>query len=478
MSYKISLSILNLKQLGFMQYISTRDNRTKEGFADVVTQGLAVEGGLYVPETLPSIEPLLADQPELSYQQVAAEVFHHFMQPDFTRTEIEQLVQQAYQGFTSAKITPLEPYIDSWVLELYHGPTFAFKDIALQFLGQVFAQLLSRSGRQVCVLAATSGDTGGAAIAGLTGNERCKTFILYPAGRVSAVQELQMTSAVGDNIFPLELEGSFDDAQAIVKQLFTDGDFGQQVGLTAVNSINWCRIMAQMVYYFFALQQWRSLPANNMQMKPSFVVPTGNFGDVLAGYYAHRCGLPVAHFVVACNENDLLERVYKEGIYCPGLARQTLSPAMDIQVASNFERLLFELADRDSDYVNQKMDALAKHGEYVIEENIMEKFRQLFSVCSISNEQTAEKITSMHQQGIWVDPHTAVGMVAADQVSCVNPICLSTAHPVKFAETMHSLTGEEPELPNSIQQLKQGPIKKFPLRNSVAEVKEFILKHQ
>ncbi|MCO7222993.1 threonine synthase [Pleionea sp. CnH1-48] len=455
-----------------MKYISTRNKHKQASFSDAVLQGLADDGGLYVPQHFPQLWDSELPNQWPGYTSFANQAFSHFMQEDFSSAQIEALTASAYQGFSTPTVTPVESYGRYQVLELFHGPTLAFKDIALQFLGQVFSQLLEQEQRSISVLAATSGDTGGAAIAGLSNLSHCQVFVLYPDQRVSEVQELQMTAGVADNIFPLVLKGSFDDAQAIVKQLFSDPEFNQQVALGAVNSINWCRIMAQMIYYFSAACQVSRV--DNL----SFAVPTGNFGDVLAGYYAHRSGLPVKQFIVACNENDLLARLYTDGVYAPGLSRATLSPAMDIQVASNFERLLFELADRDCEYVNAKMKQLAERGEYRLEPELMDRFRELFVVYSVSDEQTRDKMRELSQLGCPVDPHTAVGLVAADHCGDESTVCLSTAHPVKFEETLVEVCQSPIELPTSVAQLKNKPQVRYPIENDIRQVREFILQHQ
>ncbi len=451
-----------------MRYISTRSHSNCISFSDVTLQGLAKDGGLYVPKEIPELASRLGDS--VQYRAICDLVFSHFMSPEFSSSEVSALVESSYANFDVDDVVALVDYPGARVLELFHGPTLAFKDIALQFLGRVFSSLLSRQHKALTVLGATSGDTGGAAIAGLAGIEHCQVYMLFPKGRISQVQELQMVAGVADNIYPLEVDGSFDDAQRIVKQLFSDAAFNQSHGLTAVNSINWCRIMAQMVYYFYAFQQDSSKQGSGV----SFSVPTGNFGDVLAGYYAYRSGLPVNKLIVACNRNDLLARVYREGVFRPSESQLTLSPAMDIQLASNFERLLFELADRDSDYIVSKMEALASHGEFTIEAEIMDKLRELFEVYSISDEQTSSKMKQMADQGVMVDPHTAVGLCAADLSTQQNVICLSTAHPVKFAETIKQYTGQSVPYPSAIEALKSAPQKRFSLPCSTSAVRNFI----
>ncbi|WP_144393416.1 threonine synthase [Pleionea sediminis] len=453
-----------------MRYISSRNHNQSFSFKAVVQQGLAEDGGLFVPEILPDLGEVSAHN--AGYQALASSIFSYFMAPDFTSEEVELLVSQSYQTFDSNNIVELERYDNHWVLELFHGPTLAFKDVALQFLGRVLHSLLERGNQNLTVVGATSGDTGGAAIAGLSGIDRCRVFMFYPKGRVSKVQELQMTCGVGDNVYPIELNSSFDEAQSLVKALFSDREFNQRHNLTAVNSINWCRIMAQMVYYFYAVSQYKQ--KTSLATSVSFSVPTGNFGDVLAGYYAHRCGLPVNKFIVACNSNDLLARVYNEGVFRPAESHLTLSPAMDIQVASNFERLLFELSGRNSDYIQSKMLQLKQQGEFAIEPEMMERLREKFEVYAISDEETGNKMRELADKGLLVDPHTAVGICAEERSSCENVICLSTAHPVKFSETIETYTGKAVTMPESITKLHSKPKKSFTLPSDLRLIREFI----
>ncbi len=458
-----------------MNYLSTRNSQIKYSFADATLKGLAPEGGLFVPEMLPDFTGLVTGG--FDYRASAEMVFAPFVAPCFDADALKELIEEAYQDFDVDEVVQLKNYGDYRVLELFHGPTLAFKDIALQLLGKILGRLLS--GREaVTVIGATSGDTGGAAIAALDGLPQCQVFMLFPKGRVSAVQELQMTAGVASNIFPIAIDGSFDDAQALVKQLFADPEVNQRFNLTTVNSINWCRIMAQMVYYFFAMNKLKS--ENTSLNSASFVVPTGNFGDVLAGFYAQKCGLPVNRLVVACNENDLLARTYHTGVYQPLNSRLTLSPAMDIQVASNFERLLFELSGRDCDYVAHKMKELKESGKFVLEKEIHGQFQNLFDAYAISDKDTVRKMKEMAEQNILVDPHTAVGLCAAEfyrQSSFADQdalITLSTAHPVKFADTLKENIGYSPEWPDRLLALKELPKRILNCSNHYSELQPLI----
>ncbi len=460
-----------------MNYLSTRSNQNTYDFTEVTLKGLGPEGGLFVPESFPMLEGAVT-QKRLSYCELAESVFEPFVSPCIDRFRLKELVRSAYQSFDIPDVVTLQDYDGDRVLELFHGPTLAFKDIALQFLGKVFGYLLSNQ-KAITVVGATSGDTGGAAIAALDGIPHCQIFMLYPKGRVSEVQELQMTAGVAENVFPIAIDGSFDDAQALVKQLFADAELNARFNLTTVNSINWCRVMAQMTYYFYASQLLRN--QNSESTLSTFVVPTGNFGDVLAGYYAYRSGLPVERLVVACNENDLLARTYHSGVYQPRSSRVTLSPAMDIQIASNFERLLFELSGRDCEYVKAKMGQLQEEGKFVLETDIMEKFRALFDVYAISDKDTAYKMQQLAQQGFLVDPHTAVGLCAAERyrkasaTTQLNTVTLSTAHPIKFADTLVNTTGVKPPMPPKLVELFKAPTKVFNCSNQLSEIKSLIL---
>jgi threonine synthase len=459
-----------------MKYLSTRNKQKTFDFAQVTLMGLAPDGGLFVPAELPNFEHFLTQ--ELNYSSLAERVFQPFVTPVLNSSDLYSLVANAYQVFDCDNVVNLARYGEHWVLELFHGPTLAFKDIALQFLGRVLGHLLVDH-QSVTVIGATSGDTGGSAIAALTGLPNCQVFMLYPFGRVSEVQALQMTRGVGDNVFPIAIDGSFDDAQALVKQAFSDPLINRRLNLTTVNSINWCRIMAQMVYYFYTVIGLKQ--TNASQLPISFAVPTGNFGDVLAGYYAMRCGLPVARLIVACNENDLLARTYHTGVYQPRESRQTLSPAMDIQIASNFERLLFELSGRDDEYVTYKMRQLKDDGKFTLEENILREFRNLFDVYRISDEQTKHKMKQLAEMNQLVDPHTAVGLCAAERyisshhIPTETVITLATAHPVKFANTCLEVIGKAPDWPEKLKALNTMPERVFHSSNDYSDIQSLIL---
>ena len=414
------------------RFVSTRGNAPAVGFSDALLAGLAPDGGLYMPEAWPRI-----DVPAGSYQDAAFAVLRAFV--DFGDGELRADIDAAYAGFDDPRIAPLVPLGEGrFLLELFHGPTLAFKDIAMQVLGRLFARALARRGGRATILAATSGDTGSAAIAALGGLPNIEVFVMHPRGRVSEVQRRQMTTSTHANVHNIALEGSFDDAQRIVKALFADTAFAEAVSLTAVNSINFARIVAQSVYYF------TSGPA-------TFVVPTGNFGDVFAGEGAMRMGLPIKKLVVATNANDIVARALNEGVYEAGDAHRTLSPSMDIQVASNFERALFEASGRDAAWLREAM----RETRLVLPETVRASLAARYAAARADDEETLAAIARVHREtGRLIDPHTAVAVAAADKVATEGPVViLSTAHPAKFPDAVARATGQIPPLPPGLRGL-------------------------
>ena len=432
-------------------YISTRGKAPRASFADVLLAGLAPDGGLYLPEVWPHLSAAEIDDLRRStdYIAVATDILHRFAAGSFTREEIAADVAAAYAGFDDPAIVPrktLAPGLH--LLELFHGPTLAFKDLALQVLGRLFARALLRRGGKATVVVATSGDTGSAAIAALGGLPNIEVFVLHPLNRVSEVQRRQMTTAPHANIHNIALEGTFDDAQSLVKALFADTDFASAVSLTAVNSINFARIAAQAVYYFTA-----SRTGGNTV----FVVPTGNFGDVFAGEAAMRMGLPVEKLVIATNANDILARALRDGIYARGDVHASLSPSMDIQVASNFERALFEASNRDATWLNGAMDGFARDGRLVIRPDVLAALRARYAAFACDDALTVETMARVKRDfGETIDPHTAVAFAAA--LSWWKPkerevVILSTAHPAKFPDAVAKATGAPPPVPDRLKGL-------------------------
>ena len=427
-----------------MQFISTRGQASRASFSDVLLAGLAPDGGLYLPESWPQLSAAqIADFAGKPYQTVAYEVLSRFAAESFTPDELKADIQAAYAGFESPAIAPLRPIAPSsngsqYLLELFHGPNFAFKDIALQILGRLFARALTRRGGKVTIVAATSGDTGSAAIAALGGLPNIEVFVLHPRGRVSEVQRKQMTTSPHANVHNIALEGSFDDAQGLVKDLFAQTKFAHQIGLTAVNSINFARIAAQSVYYFTATAA--------LGKPATFVVPTGNFGDVFAGETAQRMGLDVARLVIASNANDIMARALNDGVYASGASHATLSPSMDIQVASNFERALFEACGRDGAYACNDDDTIA----------------------------TIKAVAA--ETGQVIDPHTAVAVHAARRIptSATPIVILSTAHAAKFPDAVARAIGRNPAMPDGLRKVMDLSEKLDVLPNDLSLLRKFI----
>lgn len=449
-----------------MRYVSTRGEAPPRDFAEVLLAGLAPDGGLYMPEAWPRMEARTFA--ERSYQASALEVLSAFAGDAFSSGELKADISAAYSSFDAPEIAPLvEIGREQYLLELFHGPTLAFKDIALQILGRLFARALAKRGGRATVVVATSGDTGSAAIAALGGLSNIDVFVLHPKGRVSEVQRRQMTTSPHANVHNIALEGTFDDAQAIVKQLFADTEFARAADLTAVNSINFARIAAQSVYYFTAAAQ--------LNAAPIFVVPTGNFGDVFAGEAASRMGLPIAKLVVATNANDILARALNDGVYASGSAQPTLSPSMDIQVASNFERALFEASNRDTEWVTSAMEEFAREKKLAIPPKILEALRARYAAHRADDAETLETIARIYREiGRLIDPHTAVAASAAHQMSGGPKVILSTAHPAKFPDAVARATGQTPHLPPRLKGLYEGVERVTVLPNDRGAVKAFI----
>lgn len=417
-----------------MKYFSTRGGIEPISFRQAVMMGLARDGGLLLPETYPDVREKLEAWSKLSYAELAFEVMRLYAD-DLPEATLRAIVEKSYGVFSHPEVTPVRALGKVHLLELFHGPTLAFKDVALQFLGNLFEVLLADSGEELNVLVATSGDTGSAAIHGIRGRERQRIFVLHPRGRVSPVQEAQMTSVQDANVFNLAVDGTFDDCQAIVKTLFRDLPFKDSHYLGAVNSINWARVLAQVVYYFYAgLRVMRE--TGKAQVR--FSVPTGNFGDIFAGYVASRMGLPIEKLVLATNENDILARFFATGVYERGSVAQTLSPSMDIQIASNFERYLYHRAGDDAAVVRAWMEEFAATGR--VEPKAAAGCEEDLFVAGAGT--TADTLATIRDTyaatGVVLDPHTAVGVaVALRNLSETAPmICLATAHPAKFPDAV------------------------------------------
>jgi len=437
-----------------VNYVSTRGRAPVLGFEDVLLTGLASDGGLYVPESWPQFSAAeLTACAGRSYAEVAVKIIAPFVGDAVPAATLGALAADAYRGFAHPATAPLVQIDDNdWLLELFHGPTLAFKDFALQLLGRLFDHVLSKRGERVTVVGATSGDTGSAAIAAFKDRANLEIFILHPKDRVSEVQRRQMTTVAAANVHNIAIEGSFDDCQALVKAMFNDAQFRAALNLSAVNSINWARVMAQVVYYVTA-----AVALGGPARPVAFAVPTGNFGDAYAGYVASRCGLPVARLVVATNRNDILARLFHFGRYLPGEVVATMSPSMDIQVASNFERLLFELCRRDGAAVEARLSLLAKDGQFDLTAQQLAEVRGMFDSARIDEDETLAEIGRVFERcGRLIDPHSAIGSAAARKrrgAKTVPMIALATAHAAKFPDAVVRATGLRPELPASFQGL-------------------------
>ena len=458
-----------------MKYISTRGQAPRLSFEDALLAGLASDGGLYVPESWPRLsDATLRSFVGADYATVAKAVLHPFMADDVSAERLSDIVDEAYACFNNPEIAPLVALEEGhYLLELFHGPTLAFKDVAMQLLARLMDDALTRRGQRATIIGATSGDTGGAAIEALKGREAVDIFILYPDGRVSDVQRKQMTTLKDANVHTLAVDGTFDDCQALVKAMFNDESFRQDMSLAGVNSINWARVMAQTVYYFTAAAK---LGAPDQPV--AFSVPTGNFGDVFAGYVAAQMGLPVAHLMVATNVNDILARTMDSGVYQTGDVVATSSPSMDIQVSSNFERLLFELTGRDASRVRGYMDALTQSGRFEMASDELTLMRALFGAIRIDQQQTLDVMRQVKaEHHMQIDPHSAIGVGAARQAVLADGVpivSLATAHPAKFPKAVVQAYDEQPDTPQRVVEMLTLEENFIPVANKLADVQALI----
>lgn len=461
-----------------MKYISTRGKAPALSFEEVLLAGLASDGGLYVPEFMPrfTIEQMNALR-SLSYDQLAIEIMYPFVEGCIPRGDFTDIVEETYDSFDHVAIAPLKQVAaNDWMLELFHGPTLAFKDFALQLLGRLVNYVLEKRQQRVAILGATSGDTGSAAIEGCRHSKWVDVFILHPHGKVSEVQRRQMTTVAGDNVHNLAVEGNFDDCQRIVKASFGDQSFLNGLPLVAVNSINWCRIMAQIVYYFYA---GLSLGAPSRSI--AFSVPTGNFGDIYAGYLARNMGLPISRLVIATNRNDILHRFLSQNLYHMEPLAHTISPSMDIVVSSNFERLLFDLHGRDGLQVAALMEKMNRE-DVSIEPYRWSFARDLFDSCAVSDEMTLATIKQVYEEtGEVLDPHTAIGVYAARacrQDSATPMVTLATAHAAKFPEAIEKAGLEQRAgLPKHLADLYQREERYSVVPNDAKAIQAFMQQH-
>ncbi|MCT2539338.1 threonine synthase [Sedimentimonas flavescens] len=430
-----------------MRYISTRGQAPVLTFGEAMLTGLARDGGLYVPQTIPSFTAEeIAALAGLPYEEVAFRVMFPFVGETFTEEELRGAIARAYAGFGHVARAPLVQ-LDAghFLLELFHGPTLAFKDFAMQIIGQLFQLALAKEGKRITIVGATSGDTGSAAIEAFRGLDNVDVFILFPHGRVSEVQRRQMTTPAEENVHALALDGTFDDCQNRLKDMFNHFDFRDEVGLAGVNSINWARVLAQVVYYFTA-----ATAVGAPHRKVSFTVPTGNFGDIFAGFIAKEMGLPIEQLVIATNQNDILHRCLTTGRYEMDGVKPSISPSMDIQISSNFERALFWAYGKDGAAVAQLMDELKTKGGFAVSQGALQALRETYVSGRVSEEETSQTITEeLKRSGELLCPHSAVGVrVGAAHVAAPVPmVTLATAHPAKFPDAVEAATGIRPGLP-------------------------------
>lgn len=455
-----------------MKYISTRGKAPELGFEDVLLSGLANDGGLYIPKEWPKLD--YKELPTTSYSEQAAYVIYPFVKGFLSYEELNDIASQAYSHFPSKEAIRLkEVEKGNYLLELFHGPTLAFKDFAMLLLAQFFETSLSKKNKSITILGATSGDTGSAAIEAFKNNKHCTVFILFPKGRVSEIQRKQMTTVDSASIYPIEIDGTFDDCQNLVKHLFQNLEFKEEVSLGAINSINWARVAAQIVYYFSTFQQLQS-------NRVSFSVPTGNFGDVLAGWVAKKMGLPIDKLIVATNDNDILDRAISNGDYFQEEVKATTSPSMDIQISSNFERLLFESLDRDPEKLRNLFKELKENNGFRIGNDTLTYIRNDFKSGKASEEKVKDTISRIHKaSNIILDPHTAVGFYAsASELNFDVPMVnLGTAHPAKFSKAVIDAIGFEPEIPDRLKNIINKKEKFTQLENNSETLISFIRKH-
>jgi threonine synthase len=464
-----------------MKYISTRGGSPVLSFQDVVLQGLATDGGLYVPEFLPKFSKnKIAAMRKMTYPELFFEVTEHFVADEINAETYKNLIEKSYQNFSHKAIAPLKQLSSNeFLLELFHGPTLAFKDFALQFLGNLLDYFLQKSGEKIVIIGATSGDTGSAAIQGCKACENATIFIIHPHNRVSEVQRKQMTTVLSDNVFNVALQGNFDDCQSMVKKMFGDQKFLNDKRMVAVNSINFARIMAQIVYYFYAALRLGVDEKNTI----SFSVPTGNFGDIYAGYLAKKMGLNIGKLIIATNENDILHRFLQDNDYSRADAKDTISPSMNIQVSSNFERLLFDAykEQKSEEKIAEMMKEFERVGALKADYEILQNIKKDFDSYAVDDEKTAQKISEVFTQtGEILDPHTAIGVAASNKfVTSQNyrgelVVTLATAHPAKFPEAVIAATGKNPELPNFMKDLFSREEKMTVIEKNIDAVKQFI----
>ena len=456
-----------------MKYISTRNSSKEFNFSEVFIKGLADDGGLFIPKTVPKLSnEALQRFSKLNYQDLAKEIIFLFCNETIEKNELSNIIDRSYLKFREKNVIKLSDVGKNKLLELFHGPTLAFKDIAMQFIGNLYDYQLKTIEKKINVVVATSGDTGSAAIDAIKGKDKMNIFVLHPNNKVSSIQRKLMTTVKEKNVFNVAIEGNFDDCQNLVKSMFADKKFSSSINMSGVNSINWARIIAQTVYYFYSYFQICKL-----NEKINFSVPTGNFGDVYAGYLSKKMGLPIDKLIVATNQNDILHRAISKGKYETNSVVETLSPSMDIQVASNFERLIYDLNEQSADKTNKIMQEIKIKKKYLIEKKELTKIKEDFLSESVSEEELLFCIKKVYENyKIIIDPHTAVGLRALEKINLNGKnAVLSTAHPCKFPEAIQKAINVNSELPSELNYILNEKENFVVIQNNIEKVKEYIL---
>ena len=460
-----------------MKYISTRNNKKTYSFIDTFLNGLAHDGGLYIPKNIPRLSSSTLQRfSKLNYNDLAYEVIKIYTGKTFSKAELKKIIKKSYKNFDSANVIKFSKVKKFNLIELYHGPTLAFKDIAMQVIGNMYEVILNKNKNKVNLVTATSGDTGAAAIDAVKNKKNLRIFVLHPKGKVSVTQRKLMTTVNSRNVFNIAVQGSFDDCQTLVKSMFNDLSFRRSINMSGVNSINWARIVVQIVYYFYS-----HFRLSDKNKKSVFSVPTGNFGDIYAGYIAYKMGLPISKLIIATNENDLLHKFLKNRVYKPSKVKFSISPSMDIQVASNFERLIASYCNNNSKKISELMSQLNKNGSYRIDKNILKRIKNIFYSKSVNAKDTKKIIKSVYNNNHKIlDPHSAVGLKALQDYylnnnkKSENLFCLETAHPAKFRETIYNILSKNPVIPKEVNEsLKKKEFYKV-LPNNLYKIKDYI----
>ena len=452
-----------------MRYVSTRNNQKEYSFEEVFIKSLADDGGLYVPKILKKFDSEeLSNLKKLNYIDLSSELISFFVSEFISKDELSSLIKKSYSTFREKEVVRIKNIGDLKILELFHGPTLAFKDVAMQFIGNLYEYYLRKKQKKINIVVATSGDTGAAAIDAIKGKSKLNIFVLHPHNRISLVQRKLMTTIEEKNVFNIAVEGNFDDCQNIVKKMFTDLEFSKSINMSGVNSINWARIIAQTVYYFYTYFKI------NTNKQISFSVPTGNFGDVFAGYLAKKMGLPINKLIVATNENDILHRAISSGNYISKKVKETISPSMDIQLASNFERLIYYINNSNSDVTADIMKKIKKN-IYQIEKQKLKNIQKDFLSESCDEKETLDVIKEYYEKNnLVLDPHTAVGVGVANKLSFNDCVVLSTAHPCKFPDATENAINKREYLPTELKHVLNKDENFVLLKNDIGEVKNFV----